>query len=164
MNKIFVVFFMLFLMTSMPIFAQYGGGYPNGGMNGGMGGGMGGMRNSSMNNMQNQKDRERQMKANLAKMHESQEKAMKEKLKKELTLDELQEYAINQLLSESLKKQNAILDKEGDSQDEKIFQLEAVLSKLDSDIMTLLNKNQKVTYKAMIDDRAKRLLELKNRR
>ena len=164
MNKIFLVFFMLFLMTSIPLFAQYGGGYPNGGMNGGMGGGMGGMRNSSMNNMQNQKDRERQMKTNQAKMRDSQEKATLEKLKKELVLDELQEFAINRTVSESLKKQNAILDKEGEAQDAKLVQIEAVLSKMDTDIMSILNKTQKATYKTMIEDRTKRLQDFKDRR
>lgn len=74
-----------------------------------------------------------------------------EKLKTQLSLDELQVIAISNLITENLKKQNAILKKEG-SNDDKTSELKAASEKTDLDILILLNKDQKVQYKLLSED------------
>ena len=77
-----------------------------------------------------------------------------EKLKIQLGLDELQVIAISNLITENMKKQNAILKKEG-SNDDKTSELKAASEKTDLDILILLNKVQKAKYKLLSEDAKK---------
>lgn len=140
-------------------FAQYGG-YP--GM--GMGGGMGNMRNNQMSQMSDQRDQERRMRDNQKKMRDAQLEASLSKMKKDLMLDALQEIAVTQIMTESSQKQNAIMDKKESSQEEKLTQIEAILNKMDTDILVLLNPEQKAKYKTMVADRNRRIKDLKEAR
>jgi hypothetical protein len=78
-------------------------------------------------------------------------KKIVDKLKIQLTLDELQEIAISNLITENMKKQNAVMKKE-DSNDDKTSELKAISEKTDLEIMILLNKSQKATYKLLSED------------
>lgn len=77
-----------------------------------------------------------------------------ERLKIQLSLDELQVIAISNLITENMKKQNAILKKEG-SNDDKTSELKAASEKTDLDILILLNKDQKAKYKLLSEDAKK---------
>ncbi len=77
------------------------------------------------------------------------------RLKTDLELDELQVIAISNIITQNVKKQNAILKKEEGSNEDKTNELKAISEKMDLDIMILLNKDQKVKYKLLAEDAKK---------
>ena len=127
--------------------AQYGqGGYGQGGYGqGGMGGGMGG--NPNMQNQQRSQPKE-------PAIEETVKKVM-DRFNEQLKLDELQVIAVSNIITECIKKQNAILKKEDGGNEEKANELKAISEKMDLDILILLNKDQKTKYKLMSEDSKK---------
>lgn len=140
--------------------AQFGqGGMGQGGFGqGGMGGGMGG------NPMNNQNQMGNQTRPQVPKERPIEELVVKvvERLKTQLTLDELQVIAISNIITDNMKKQNAVLKKE-DNNDEKTAELKAISEKTDLDILILLNKDQKIKYKLLSED-AKKMQEASMRK
>ena len=139
------------------IVAQYGqgyGGYGQGGYGqGGMGGGMGG--NPNMQNQQRTQPKEPAI--------EETVKKVLDRLNTQLKFDELQVIAVSNIITDCIKKQNAILKKEDGDKDEKTNELKAISEKMDLDIMILLNKDQKAKYKLLSED-AKKQQEAYSRR
>ena len=74
-----------------------------------------------------------------------------EKLKIELTLDELQVVAISNILTESINKQNSIIKAES-SQEDKLKEIKALSDITDMKILELLYKTQKDKYKALKEE------------
>ena len=116
-------------------YGGYGGGY-NGRMSqmGGMGGGM---------NQQQEKPKEIPVEVTVGKIMEQ--------LKPELQLDALQEIAIANILTASIKSQGAIIKQEI-SQDDKVKEIQTLSELTDSKIKQLLTQSQKEKYKAMQED------------
>ena len=147
--KIICSLIMLFSMHS--ISAQFGqggmgqGGMGQGRMGGGMGNGMGG--NPNMQNQQRSQPKEPAI--------EETVKKVVDRLNQQLKLDELQVIAISNIITQNVKKQNAILKKEEGSNEDKTNELKAISEKMDLDIMILLNKDQKVKYKLLAEDAKK---------
>lgn len=149
MKKSLSIISILFLLfTCNTTFAQYGGGYGNGyggGYGGGYGyngrmsqmGGMGGM------NQQQDKPKEIPVEVTVGKIMEE--------LKPGLQLDALQEIAVANILTGSIKSQGAILKQEI-SQDDKIKEIQTLSELTDSKIKQLLSQSQKEKYKAMQED------------
>ena len=149
MKKSLSIISILFLLfTCNTTFAQYGGGYGNGyggGYGGGYGyngrmsqmGGMGGM------NQQQDKPKEIPVEVTVGKIMEQ--------LKTELQLDVLQEIAIANILTASIKSQGAIIKQEI-SQDDKVKEIQTLSELTDSKIKQLLTQSQKEKYKAMQED------------
>jgi hypothetical protein len=148
MKKSLSIISILFLLfTCNTTFAQYGGygnGYGNGygggyGYNGRMSqmGGMGGM------NQQQDKPKEIPVEVTVGKIMEQ--------LKTELQLDALQEIAIANILTASIKSQGAIIKQEI-SQDDKVKEIQTLSELTDSKIKQLLTQSQKEKYKAMQED------------
>lgn len=149
MKKSLSIISILFLLfTCNTTFAQYGGGYGNGyggGYGGGYGyngrmsqmGGMGGM------NQQQDKPKEIPVEVTVGKIMEQ--------LKTELQLDALQEIAIANILTASIKSQGAIIKQEI-SQDDKVKEIQTLSELTDSKIKQLLTQSQKEKYKAMQED------------
>ncbi len=150
--QLFLLFFLLLVCNT--IFAQYGGyggGYGGyGGYGGRMSqmGGMGGM------NHQPEKPKEIPVEITVGKIMEQ--------LKPELKLDALQEIAIANILTESIKSQGAIIKQEI-SQDNKVKEIETLSQLTDSKIKQLLTQTQKDKYKAMQED-AKNPKKLKKKK
>ena len=148
MKKSLSIISILFLLfTCNTTFAQYGG-YGNGyggGYGGGYGyngrmsqmGGMGGM------NQQQDKPKEIPVEVTVGKIMEQ--------LKPELQLDALQEIAIANILTASIKSQGAIIKQEI-SQDDKVKEIQTLSELTDSKIKQLLTQSQKEKYKAMQED------------
>ena len=148
MKKSLSIISILFLLfTCNTTFAQYGG-YGNGyggGYGGGYGyngrmsqmGGMGGM------NHQQEKPKEIPVEVTVGKIMEE--------LKPGLQLDALQEIAVANILTGSIKSQGAILKQEI-SQDDKIKEIQTLSELTDSKIKQLLTQSQKDAYKAMQED------------
>ena len=148
MKKSLSIISILFLLfTCNTTFAQYGGygnGYGNGygggyGYNGRMSqmGGMGGM------NQQQDKPKEIPVEVTVGKIMEQ--------LKTELQLDALQEIAIANILTASIKSQGAIIKQEI-SQDDKVKEIQTLSELTDSKIKQLLTQSQKEKYKAVQED------------
>jgi hypothetical protein len=147
-NKInlFILLFVFFTCNSLLAqYGGYGGGY--GGYGGGyggrmnqMGGGMGSMRGM---NHEPSKPKEIPVEVTVGKIME--------KMKPELKLDALQEIAVANILTESLKSQAAIIKQES-SQDDKIKEIKTLSELNDAKIMQLLNSTQKEKYKAMQEE------------
>ncbi len=78
-----------------------------------------------------------------------------ENLKTELTLDELQEIAISNIMTESVKKSEVLRKKEM-PQEDKMKEMQAEADATDIRIMYLLYKNQKVKYTELVKERKKR--------
>ena len=114
----------------------------------GRGGMNGGMSHNNMNHQQQTPEKEKSKEEIVA--------MVMKKLKPELQLDELQEIAVSQILTESLKTQGVIMKKEIE-QDEKIKQIDALSETTDRKIMELLNKDQKVKYKAFMEERKSKI-------
>ena len=146
MKTLKIITSLLLLFSMQTLLAQYGqGGYGQGGYGqGGYGSNRMGGQNQQMGN---------QSRPVAAKEHPIEETVNKivDKLKTQLTLDELQVIAINNIITESMKKQNAVMKKEGGN-DDKISEIKAISEKTDLDIMILLNKEQKATYKLLSED------------
>jgi hypothetical protein len=152
MKSIKIIGILILVFSMQSIVAQYGqGGYGQGGY--GQGGygqrgyGQGGYGGSP--NMQNQQRYQPKEPA----IEETVKKVM-DRLNGQLKLDELQYIAVSNIITENVKKQNAILKKEGGN-DEKVNELKAISEKMDLDIMILLNKDQKEKYKLMSEDSKK---------
>lgn len=147
MKKIVSIISILFLLFTCPnAFAQYGG-YGNsyggyGGSNGYNGrisqmGGMGGM------NQHQEKPKEIPVEVTVGKIMEQ--------LKPELQLDALQEIAVANILTASIKSQGAIIKQEI-SQDDKVKEIQTLSDLTDAKIKQLLTQTQKEKYKAMQED------------
>ena len=139
-----IISFLLLVFSFNTTFAQYGG-YGNGYGSGGYGnngrmsqmGGMGGM------NQHQEKPKEIPVEVTVGKIMEQ--------LKPELQLDALQEIAIANILTGSIKSQGAIIKQEI-SQDDKVKEIQTLSELTDSKIKQLLTQSQKEKYKAMQED------------
>ena len=148
---------LIILFSIQTLSAQFGqGGYGQGGYGqGGNGGNTMGRQNQQMGNQnrtQTVKD---------PPIEETVKKVV-DRLKTQLTLDELQVIAISNIITENIKKQNTVLKKE-DNNEEKVSELKAISEKTDLDILILLNKDQKTKYKLLAED-AKKQQEAFSRR
>jgi hypothetical protein len=146
-NKLTIISVLFLLFTSTTIFAQYGGyGGGYGGYGGGYGGRMsqmGGMGGMGGMNQHQEKPKEIPVEVTVGKIMEQ--------LKPELKLDALQEIAIANILTESIKSQGAIIKQEI-SQDDKVKEIQTLSELTDSKIKQLLSQSQKDKYKAMQED------------
>jgi hypothetical protein len=160
--KIICTLILLFSMQSISAqFGQGGMGGGMGGMGGGMGqGGMGGGMGGGMNGNRNMQPQRSQPKEPAI---EETVKKVVDRLNQQLKLDELQVIAISNIITENIKKQNAIIKKEEGGNEEKANELKAIAEKMDLDIMILLNKDQKAKYKLLAED-AKKQQEAYSRR
>jgi hypothetical protein len=150
--KIICSLIMLFSMHS--ISAQFGqGGMGQGRMGGGMGNGMGMGMGNGMGGNPNMQNQQRSQPKEPA-IEETVKKVV-DRLNQQLKLDELQVIAISNIITQNVKKQNAILKKEEGSNEDKTNELKAISEKMDLDIMILLNKDQKVKYKLLAEDAKK---------
>ena len=130
------------LLSTNRISAQYG----NGGYGNGYGNGYGSNRrmNSGMDQSRAQdKPKEIPVEVTVGKIIE--------RIKPELTLDELQVIAISNILTESIKTQGMLIKAEV-SQDDKIKNIKALSETTDRKIMELLNKDQKEKYIALNEE------------
>lgn len=139
----------LFVFTTISwgttVFAQYGN---NGYGNRGYGGGGYGSNNGRMSQMtpshDNEKPKEIPVEVTVGKIMEN--------LKTELVLDQLQEIAIANVLTESIRSQGILLKAET-SQEQKIKEIQALSEVTDRKVNDFLNEDQKVKYKALNDER-----------
>ena len=161
MKSIKIICTLILLFSIHSISAQFGQGGMGGGM-GGMGGGMGqgGMMGGGMNGNRNMQPQRSQPKEPAI---EETVKKVVDRLNQQLILDELQVIAISNIITENIKKQNAIIKKEEGGNEEKANELKAIAEKMDLDIMILLNKDQKAKYKLLAED-AKKQQEAYSRR
>ncbi|WP_374507234.1 hypothetical protein [Flavobacterium sp.] len=138
-NKFTLILIIALFFSCTSIFAQYGGygGYGGYGSRMGAMGGMGGM------NQHHDKPKEIPIEVTVSKIMEQ--------LKPELQLDALQEIAVANILTESIKSQGAIMKQEI-SQDDKIKEIQTLSELTDSKIKQLLTQTQKEKYKAMQED------------
>jgi hypothetical protein len=144
-NKInlLVILFVLFSCNSLLAqYGGYGGGY--GGYGGGYGGRMGQM-GGGMRGMSHEPSKPKEIPVEVTVSQ------IMEKIKPELKLDALQEIAVANILTESLKSQAAIIKQET-NQDDKIKEIKTLSELNDAKIMQLLNKEQKEKYKAMQEE------------
>lgn len=144
--KTIKLFFVLtvILLCSTTASAQYGNtGYGNNGYGGG-GYGSNNGRMSQMSQMNqshdNQKPKEIPVEVTVGKIME--------KLKTELLLDQLQEIAIANVLTESIRSQGILLKAET-SQEQKIKEIQALSEVTDRKVNDYLNEDQKIKYKAL---------------
>jgi hypothetical protein len=138
-TKLSIISILFLLFSFNEVVAQFNG-FGNGfGNNGRMSqmGGMGGM------NQQQEKPKEIPVEVTVGKIMET--------LKPELNLDALQEIAVSNILTESLKSQGAIL-KQSISQDDKVKEIQTLSELTDSKIKQLLTTTQKEKYKTMQED------------
>ena len=157
LKQLFSIFILLFLMNNVS--AQFG----NQGMGGGAFGGQG-MGGGRINQQQNQ------IPQTPSKPEEESEKSKKErldkivaKLKTDLTLDDLQVFAVQGVVGESMKKQAALFKKEMPEND-KIAEMQALSETTDRKVSEFLNKEQKKKYNEMTAERKEKLQELMERR
>ena len=160
MKSIKFISSLIVLFSVQSIIAQYGqgyGGYGQGGMGqggmNGMGGGMGG--NPNMQNQQRTQPKEPAI--------EETVKKVLDRLNGQLKFDELQVIAVSNIITDCIKKQNAIIKKEDGDNEEKTNELKAISEKMDLEIMILLNKDQKAKFKLLSED-AKKQQEAYSRR
>jgi hypothetical protein len=148
---------LIILFSIQTLSAQFGqGGYGQGGYGqGGNGGNTMGRQNQQMGNQN------RTQTVKETPIEETVKKVV-DRLKTQLTLDELQVIAISNIITENIKKQNTVLKKE-DNNEEKVSELKAISEKTDLDILILLNKDQKTKYKLLAED-AKKQQEAFSRR
>ena len=153
MKSIKIICTLILMFSMQSISAQFGQGGMGGGM-GGMGGGMGqgGMMGGGMNGNRNMQPQRSQPKEPAI---EETVKKVVDRLNQQLKLDELQVIAISNIITENIKKQNAIIKKEEGGNEEKANELKALAEKMDLDIMILLNKDQKAKYKLLAEDAKK---------
>lgn len=143
-NKLTIISVLFLLFTSTTLFAQYGGyGGGYGGYGGGYGGRMNQMGGMGGMNQHQEKPKEIPVEVTVGKIMEQ--------LKPELKLDALQEIAIANILTESIKSQGAIIKQEI-SQDDKVKEIQTLSELTDSKIKQLLTQTQKDKYKAMQED------------
>ena len=131
------------LLSINTISAQYGGnGYSNG-----YGGGYGSGRNQMNSGMTHDSSRD---KPREIPVEETVGKIMS-KLKPAIDLDELQEIAISNIFTESIKTETAII-KGQISQDDKIKEFQALSEVTDRRVKELLNSDQKEKYIAFVEE------------
>jgi len=141
MRTLKIIASLILLFSIQSLSAQYG--------QGGFGqGGFGGNPMGSQNQQMGNQNRTQTVKE--TPIEESVKKAV-DRIKIQLTLDELQVIAIGNIITESMKKQNAVLKKE-DSNENKTSELKAIAEKTDLDILILLDKTQKAKYKQLSED------------
>lgn len=158
MKSIKIISFLILVFSMQSVVAQYGqGGYGQGGY--GQGGygqrgyGQGGYGQGGYGGSPNMQNQQRSQPKEPA-IEETVKKVM-DRLNGQLKLDELQYIAVSNIITENVKKQNAIIKKEEGSNEEKVNELKAISEKMDLDIMILLNKDQKEKYKLMSEDSKK---------
>jgi len=148
MKSIKIIGSLILLFSMQSIVAQYGqGGYGQGGY------GQGGMGQSGYGGNPNMQNQQRSQPKEPA-IEETVKKVM-DRINEQLKLDELQVIAVSNIITECIKKQNAILKKEDGGNEEKANELKAISEKMDLDILILLNKDQKAKYKLMSEDSKK---------
>lgn len=146
-NKINLLVILFLLFSCNSLLAQYGGyggsygGY--GGYGGGYGGRMGQMGGMRGMNHEPSKPKEIPVEVTVSKIME--------RIKPELKLDALQEIAVANILTESLKSQAVILKQET-NQEDKLKEIKTLSELNDAKIMQLLNAEQKEKYKAMQEE------------
>jgi len=141
MKTLKIIASLILLFSIQSLSAQYGqGGFGQGGFGG----------NSMGNQNQQMGNQNRTQTVKETPIEESVKKAV-DRIKIQLTLDELQVIAIGNIITESMKKQNAVLKKE-DSNENKTSELKAIAEKTDLDILILLDKTQKAKYKQLSED------------
>jgi hypothetical protein len=152
MKTIQILFVLTFMLLSIDtVSAQYGNnGYGGGGYgNGGNG------RMSQMNQGQSQdKPKEIPVEVTVGKIME--------KLTPELTLDALQEIAISNVLTESIRSQGILLKAET-GQEQKIKEIQALSETTDRKINAFLNEDQKIKYKALNEESSTKKKSRRNR-
>ena len=134
----------ILLLSINTITAQYGG---NGYNNGYGGGGYGSARSQMNSGMSHDSGRD---KPREIPVEETVGKIIG-KLKSAVDLDELQEIAISNILTESIKTQTAII-KAQTSQDDKIKEFQALSEVTDRKVKELLNSDQKEKYIAFTEE------------
>ena len=143
MKTLFKIVYILILMLSFTTanaqFGFGGNGMGNGRMNqmGGMG------RMNQQQPMTPEKPKEIPVEVTVGQIME--------RLKPDLGLDALQEVAISNILTQSIKTQTAIIKQEI-SQDSKIKEIQTLSEITDSKVMVLLNSDQKEKYLLMKDE------------
>lgn len=147
-----------FLLIGTVGFAQmYGNGY-----GGGYGSGYGNPYGRSSMGMQPTQPREKTVDEIEKERVETVNKTV-EKLKNDLTLDELQVVIVRKEFDASSKKINAVIKKEGLSQDEKMKEVQAINETAERNIINFLNDEQKKKFKEMIAERQKRMEMIKSK-
>ena len=135
--------------------AQFGnsnnGGGNNGNRNGGQFGGNDGFQLSQ--------DRQKPKLEDVSKRVD----AIVEKLKKELTLDELQVFAVNKYMTTNITNSDKVILKET-SQEEKIDEILKINDTSDFNIISILNKDQKIKYKTMVEERKSKFQAYQDRK
>jgi uncharacterized membrane protein len=79
------------------------------------------------------------------------------KLKTDLSLDDLQLYAVRKQIEENDKSIFAVLNKKEIEQEEKMKEIEAISERNDNIILSYLNSEQKEKYKKHIQERKERI-------
>jgi len=144
LQKTFVL--ALILLSISTVSAQYGNnGYGN---NGYGGGGYGGRSNQMNQNYDRtpEKPKEIPVEVTIGKIME--------KLKPALNLDALQEIAISNVFTESIRSQGILMKSES-SQEQKILEFKALSEITDSKVNEYLDEDQKIKYKALKEDTSK---------
>jgi hypothetical protein len=130
------------LLSINTISAQYGNSGYGGGGYGGYGGS--GRMNSGMSQGRSQeKPREIPIEQTVGKIMD--------KLKPALSLDELQEIAISNILTESIKQQGVIL-KQDTNQSDQIKNIQILSENTERRVVELLNNDQKEKYKVFTEE------------
>jgi len=151
MRTVKIVLFCAFVFLSVnTITAQYGNSNGYGGSNNGYGGGNGyGGRNQSQ---MSQMGQDSQMGTPKAIPTEVTVGKIMENLKKELNLDALQEVVVSNVLTKTIKKQEAIQKREMSDED-KLKEFTVLGEMTDLEIIEILNKEQKTKYLILSEER-----------
>lgn len=144
MKTVQAAFVYFFLLSFGTISAQYGNnGYGNNGY-GNNGNGRGNSMNQMNQNREPEKPKEIPVEVTVGKIME--------RMKASLELDALQEIAIANVITESLRSQG-ILMKDESNQEQKVKEYEALSETTDRKIKEFLNADQIEKYKALKEDR-----------
>ena len=152
MKTIKILFYLTLLFSTHISIAQYG----RGGMNSGSGR-MG--NNSGMMNHPEPRD-EKEIEKNRLKRIDD----LVNKLKTDLSLDDLQLYAIRKQIEENDKNISVVLNKKEIEQEEKLKEIEAISERNDNIILSYLNSDQKEKYKKYIQERKERMEKIEKNR
>ena len=79
--------------------------------------------------------------------------AIVDKMKIDLTLDELQVFAVKKYITDNQNATDKVILKEGATDDEKIESINQINNTSDFNIIAILNKVQKEKYKTMVEER-----------
>lgn len=142
--------FLVFLIAFNMISAQYG----NQGMNGGMQRGAGSQNYPNEHNSKTPEQIQKERAEFITKTLE--------KLKKELTLDALQEIAIKNELIANFKEMDIVMKSES-AQEDKITQIESASKRMDYNINSFLNTEQKEKYKKYVEEKDKKMERIKEK-